>query len=1213
MKKIIAYLLAMVMIVTTMSTCVISVSADSASVATTEGITEEIFTETFEDYTKDENWLDHTESSYVTGVVPEGKEKDWFIYDGVLGKETNKVNVYRGAADAEIMVVDAAEEELPADTTARGKVLKIYGGSGEAKDLTLRRTVESLTNMGNVTTYGKETSNYGPSNYISTGNLLTAAKNKKLVYEVRYYAPKDFYSSQASLMSLAATPNTSAGYTPAGGFLTAFSAQYAYMATMGDDKVSHYARAYHYEKRDGGWHTIKVVADYSDTANKDYWHTSRVYIDDKLVTAKYTTDPKVYVSGNTRKEPYLEGPANYVNANKTNGTAGDDVYDFAPYQRIPAAGTETETASAMKVGEMHGWFFGAKNSPTVDNKTGENYDGKALYYVDDIKAYWVAELEIGTVVNAENYKTGAIQIPFNSEIRESVTKYNPQYVNSTSNTSGYNTVTRFGENYTTTITNKPSKSTKTLLEVANAEDALITIVDKDNKLIEGAVKSVALSSDKKTVLVTPDMTKLSGNTEYKIALDPMFSDIYGQALTDTTTTKPVTNYVTFITASAEFTARVDKESISATEGDDEISATVTLSEVATQADLANAFTVTNTANNEAVTEGWSYTLSADGTKVELDFSNLAKGSYKLTMNEFAASGKPLSNASDIVISITIAEKLATDPLFNETFEDYTKDVNWISNVTKNFVTSANTGVKENDWYIASKYSGATDAQVMVVDAGDKGLEADGVERGNILMIYGGKDGSTMLSLQKTVNNITNAGEVKDNYITYGKLIEEGSKGRKLVYEVDFYRPTDFYTSEAHFMTNSASLAPGQYLTGGSGFYTSLTGKYTDYIITMGESDYSYYARAQRDTDNRGAWHNMKVVIDYTAENSATYWNTARVYLDGVLVTAKYAVKAPNDRYVVTPDAPYELEDEVFDFAAKTVPEATRPHPAKGDFYGWVFSAKNGTTYNPDGSVKSNAEYNGKAVYYIDNFKSYWVDALEAGELVNGENYVSGEIEIPFNSEIKENITKYDVVKIVSKRSYLSDNVTTTKNYKDLIYVVDEKGDKIEGALSDIRLSDNKRSLIVTPDMNVLWGGRKYKIAIDPLFTDVFGQAFTGNTTSQPKTTYVEFTTAKNNNLSIKSATNAIVEGNTVSTTIELSNVAATSKTAFLAVAVYNSNHEMIGITTSDVTVGASQTYSAPVTVNMEGYSADDVAFVKAHLWTSFEDMIAYQAAENIGL
>ena len=58
---------------------------------------------------------------------------------------------------------------------------------------------------------------------------------------------------------------------------------------------------------------------------------------------------------------------------------------------------------------------------------------------------------------------------------------------------------------------------------------------------------------------------------------------------------------------------------------------------------------------------------------------------------------------------------------------------------------------------------------------------------------------------------------------------------------------------------------------------------------------------------------------------------------------------------------------------------------------------------------------------------------------------------------------------------------------------------------------------------------------------------------------------------------------------------------------------MIGIATTDVTVAAKGTSVNPITVDITGYTADDVAFVKAHLWSSFTDMIAYQAAENIGL
>ena len=91
-----------------------------------------------------------------------------------------------------------------------------------------------------------------------------------------------------------------------------------------------------------------------------------------------------------------------------------------------------------------------------------------------------------------------------------------------------------------------------------------------------------------------------------------------------------------------------------------------------------------------------------------------------------------------------------------------------------------------------------------------------------------------------------------------------------------------------------------------------------------------------------------------------------------------------------------------------------------------------------------------------------------------------------------------------------------------------------------------------------------------------------------------------------------IEGQ-VGTELTLVNVSGTAKTAFLAVAVYNKNHEMIGIWTQNVTVSAGGELSVPVTVDITGYSADDVASVKAHLWSSFDDMVPYQAAEAIGL
>ena len=1181
MKKILASLLAITMLLTTMSASLIPVSADNTSVATAE-----IFTEDFEDYEKDKNWLNNITDSYVTGVVPDENEGDWFIYDGTSGANTS--NIYQGAAGAEIMVVDAEKAGLG---TGRGQVLKIYGGAGTDAHLTLKRTLDNTDGkMGTLADYGSATKHYGPTKYISASNLLKVSAGKKLVYEVKYYAPSAFYTPESHLMTMTASPYQKANSTAAGSIYTALATNKAYLRTMGTTSGSHYARAMHNENRDDEWHTIKVVADFSAAANKDYWHTSRLYLDDKLVTARYTKDP---ASGS-----YLEGSAAYTPANKTNNIDGDEVYDFAPYQRVPTSSTETDTDSKMKVGETHGWFFAAQN-----DKDGTGRDGNALYYIDDFNAYWVDALAMGTAVNTENYKTGAIEIPFNSEIQSSVTKYDPELITQTDLTkypNGYSDYTRFKSTSTTT---------KTITEVENADNALITIVDESGNLVEGGVASVALTNGGKTVSVTPDMEKLAGNTTYKIAIDPMFCDVYGQALTATTAATPVTNYVEFNTAASEFVAEVDKASISATEGDENITATVTLSEVVTDEDIEDAFTVTNTATSEEVTTGWSATLSDDGTEVTLDFADLAAGSYELTMNDITASGvnKELTNAEEIVISISIAEKLVTDDLFNETFEDYEKGVNWLNNITDNFVTSTNTGVKDNDWYISSSYMGVDGAEIMVVDAEEEGL---GTDKGQVLKINGGNSStaSVMLSLQKTVNNIEGI-EATDNRITYNNLIK-AADGRKLVYEVEYYTIDGFYTGEAHFMANAGKLAPGQYAAGDGSFYTAFSANYQHIFRKTGNSDYTYYSKTNQNFDDRGSWHTMKIVVDYTGKSGEAYWNTSRLYLDDKLVTAKYTKKNTTDTYVIKDKAPYEIGDEIYDFFTDSLPTASRAYPKTGDMYGWVFSAKNGT---------SKAEYNGKAVYYINNFKAYWVDTLEMDAAVNAENYVSGVIEIPFNSEIKESVTKYNpTTSTVSK--YTTADVTTktitelNDAEKALVKIVDEKGNHIEDGIKSISLSDNNRSLLITPNMDALWGGRTYQIALDPLFSDIFGQAFTSETTSLPVTTYITFTTAKNNSLSIESATSAdLSTAGKVSTSINLVNVADASKTAFMAVAVYNAQYEMIGIKALDVTVGAKGTSSEQITVDIGDHAASDVAYVKAHLWNSFDDMNPYQAAESIGL
>ena len=117
MKKFLASLLATIMVLTTMSACVIPVSAEDAG----NGF---IFNENFENYATGENWIDKIdENGFVSGVENMDDEA-WTIYgydfntttDGVTNK--GLVEIVADPSEAQIVIVNTCAFIQPAQQEA---------------------------------------------------------------------------------------------------------------------------------------------------------------------------------------------------------------------------------------------------------------------------------------------------------------------------------------------------------------------------------------------------------------------------------------------------------------------------------------------------------------------------------------------------------------------------------------------------------------------------------------------------------------------------------------------------------------------------------------------------------------------------------------------------------------------------------------------------------------------------------------------------------------------------------------------------------------------------------------------------------------------------------------------------------------------------------------------------------------------------------------
>jgi len=1178
-KKILASLLAITMLLTTMSACVIPVSASVSSVATTE-----IFTEDFEGYKKGVNWISNVTDSFVASTNTDVTDGDWAI---IASKQ--------GATGAEVMPVDAGDQGLETDGVERGQVLKINGGNTGTTILSLQRMLTNETEMGTKNTNWANATSFGSvqTSYVSRTNLLKASAGKKLVYEVDFFTPSDFYTGEAHFMTGMSANNTVSQYSAGtGGIYTSLQANYQhYLTTMGNSSSSHYARSQFYTNNRGSWQKMKVVLDISEAASENHWHTSRTYYNDKLVTARYTTDPA--------STAYLTGSAAYTNENKTNGTTGDEVYDFGMLNSVP-----TSTTPYVQFGSsFHGWMFSAKNY--------KSYDGKAVYYIDNFKAYWVDALAMGTPVNTENYKTGTIDIPFNSVIDESVTKFNQTLVTKADSTSGYNTYVRNKDDDTTT---------KTIAEVADATKALITIVDANGNLVEGGVKSVALTNGGKTVSVTPDMEKLAGNTTYKIAIDPMFCDVYGQALTATTAATPVTNYVEFNTAASEFVAEVDKASISATAGSETAVATVTLSEAVES--IAGAFTVRD-AGGEAVEEGWSATLSDNGMEVTLDFADLAAGSYELTMETItAANGKELTNAEEIVISITLSAPVSKYTLFVEDFESgYTVDEDWLhakaaDGETLKYAVATTDALSGSDNYVFTVGDHTWDIQVDETNAGTfttddsikvvntEGLDLGGNFSGNALYVKAISNGNIkdVVELRRNFDKLNGISLTKQ-YLDEEETIANPYYGMKLVYELD-YKTLASQKADAYRLIPSAvktELNPvntqSKYVPLCSAWGVLRMGSYRNATLsaTNGSAHNWYGTTSNALKANKAG--KITIVVD-----QASAVDTVKLYVNDVLITMPHNMALSDHPLYGT---------DVSEWSAIN-------YQGKETSFGDVMYGLSFVGASKDSSLTDE--------FYIDNLKAYIVDSFDVVSVTGASNQF--------------NIAEDEVV------FTFTNPVLSLENAEASVAVKDASGNAVDG-IDAVALSADKRTMTVT--LKDLAGAAKYTVELLPTLRDENGIGITpqhewydyvttldnvssvvdgvatytvGDVTSTTQAscyilnkdadgmnTVVSIVTSKSASVSAV-PTPASISGNTVSTTLTFANVANEDLPVWYVVAAYGEYNEMLNCSAASKTV-ATGASNDTVTVSFTVEDGTKVESVKVYIWDGISTMVPYQDVEEI--
>lgn len=443
----------------------------------------------------------------------------------------------------------------------------------------------------------------------------------------------------------------------------------------------------------------------------------------------------------------------------------------------------------------------------------------------------------------------------------------------------------------------------------------------------------------------------------------------------------------------------------------------------------------------------SYTIVADAVFIDED-------------------GQGLNFYSDPTDLLTF--ETAEDPyahiLYTEGFEDYAKDVNWYDYIDSNRYVTAE-GIPAERFTI-NKGTGVTDHSAMVVDdplnEGNKVLK---LSTGTNAEYQSGVDANGKAKYSTIISNI----RINVNGKT-GITRASMGKGKKLVYKAKIYMPDKFVMNESSFLTNPGTeTGVGANQTSGIGCTNG--GNFTYPVATGGWN----YPMARGQFNLRGSWAEVKHVVDVSKPLSETHSDTIRGYVDGVLSTAVLADSGSKLPHGVNERYPIKHGDNLIDFVTGKAPIfGSTPYATFGNTY-W------GSHFTLNGELGTETANN---TYYIDDLEAYWIDVLNF-DVINADNYLGGKVELKFNQKIQDGITYY-------AGSGYKENKRELK-LEDLFTIEDKNGEVVENAIKSVALSEDGKSVYITP--SVLSSNEDYKIVISPYLIDEHGQGLENNGTA----------------------------------------------------------------------------------------------------------------------
>ena len=1011
-------------------------------------------------------------------------------------------------------------------------------------------------------------------------------KGKNLVYKAKIFIPSGFSMTESSQLvntgsETQASANTTSGIgaTLLSGFYTACVGGWG--APIARVNVGQNAMG-------GQWVEWKHVADVSEALSETHSDTVRAYVNDIMATPTFITTSNPTAPFNTPFEKY------------SNIAVGDTIIDH-----LSGSKTLFENGKPASIGAT--WWGSAFNiNPQADTTKSD------VFYIDDVEAFWIDDLTF-TAVNAANFEGGKVKLNFNQKIREEV-RYS-----------------KGNKDALSTLTSANDVGTKTLAD-------LFKIVDTNGKVIENGVAAVTLSEDGKTVSITPDASLEKGG-DYQIEISPYLVDEYGQGLLNNSKATYVDLHISETFTPFEMTSISQKEVSGFAQGR-EVKITAKFSVAVDDESITNGIVVTNkdTGATVARNAGWTAAFGTDEEggvdykTITFDFGSLPTANYLVTINDkFLAT-----NGAELASNFNIAINKANDRivLFEEDFENYAQE-NWLADkyeVTDGTLYSGNPDtwskayyksytINNHDWDIQLHYTtaAANEAPATIATNDFAGIvsapEKASKMSGNVLKL-----------------DSTRSGSYSDNYVAFRRnfnglnginFASEEYKGKKLVYEADIF--ADKNASDNSFFVPFA------------GTNTKAVRDYADWMMLFqggairspgawqtGFTSYGalpMYSQKVPSTDIKKDSVHYKMVISMGDDV-----DTVAYYSNGQLVQRNAEVQAILKGHEWNDSARHEF----FRSAATD----GKSFNANDILYGiWGLAGQ------------------GKTTVYVDNFKAYLVDEFNV-ESVEGAgqvfNTAKGTVTYTFSKPVDPDaaIANDTIVLLDEKGEVVADGITSVK-LSDANYKVTVKlSETLPGLTTySIKLTEALKDVDGLP-LSTKWKKYTYPIAdyypavaenvysvtsvdgsgpIDLYYIPATGSdpAYIATTaTGSNKAavdTYVRnadamkmFTVLKTSKATslFADASEAIVNGKEVSTTVKFTNPEVAPMSVWCVVAAYGEYDEMLGCTTVNVTEVEASSSTDDIPVNFT-VSSSAIKSVKMFVWDTYDDMRPYQKSEEI--